>query len=260
MEPEPSICSDCGGTGWRLNEQTGLVSRCECTLGKDVTSRLRAARIPARYEHCTLDTYDPLLVNTDGKAQFFNESQTAAKALARRFIEQFPWVDGGLLFVGNAGVGKTHLAVAILKSLVEDKGVRGLFYDFRDLLRDIQHSWNPVSQSSELEVLRPVLEAELLVLDELGANKPTAWVQDTMTHIINSRYNEKRITIFTSNYPDREDPPGRGAEGAVMRREESLTDRVGARLRSRLYEMCTRVEISGEDFRKKVRQSSYRFK
>lgn len=116
-------------------------------------------------------------------------------------------------------------------------------------MREIQASWNSVSQTSELEVLRPVLEARVLVLDELGANKPTEWVRDTIAHIINCRYNDKKLTIFTSNYLDT--PPKQG--------EESLTDRIGTRLRSRLFEMCREVEIRGVDFRKEIKKATFRY-
>jgi len=244
--PDLEPCPVCSDTGWRLDENNNTVRRCDCSVEKSKLARIRAARIPARYEHCTLESYYPK-----------HPSQEAARLLCEKFARDFhPQREGGILFIGACGVGKTHLAVAVLKELME-QGVRGLFYDFRDLLRDIQHSWNPVSQSSELEILQPVLEAELLVLDELGANKPTAWVQDTMTHIINSRYNDKRVTIFTSNFPDRT-PEGR-TEDPQIRREETLIDRVGQRLRSRLYEMCKVVKIEGEDFRMTVRQAGYRF-
>jgi len=146
-------------------------------------------------------------------------------------------------------VGKTHLAVSILKRVIAEKGDSCLFYDFRDLLREIQLSWDSVSQVSEWEILRPVLEARVLVLDELGSNKPTDWVRDTMAHIINCRYNDRRITIFTSNYLD---TPMRSGE-------ETLTDRIGIRLRSRLYEMCKLIDIRGKDFRREIKQADYRF-
>ena len=139
------------------------------------------------------------------------------------------------------GVGKTHLAVAILRELIARYGVRGLFYQFGMLLKEIQNSYNPVSQTSELGVLQPVFEAEVLVLDELGASKPTDWVRDTMMQIINTRYNDKRLTIFTTNYLD----------DRQTEKTETLEDRIGARLRSRLYEMCTTVRIEGEDYRRK---------
>ncbi len=108
------------------------------------------------------------------------------------------------------------------------------------LLKGIQDSYNTVSQTSELKVLQPVFDAEVLVLDEIGASKPTDWVRDTMAHIINTRYNDKKLTIFTTNYLDE-----RRTE-----RDETLEDRIGVRLRSRLFEMCKTVAITGEDFRR----------
>jgi DNA replication protein DnaC len=145
-------------------------------------------------------------------------------------------------------VGKTHLATAILAGLIK-KGIGGLFYDFRDLLKEIQDSYNPTTHTSELKILGPVFEAEVLVLDELGANKPTEWVQETITHIITKRYNQKKTTIFTSNYQDI--PVGTAYC-------ETLTDRIGVRLRSRLYEMCRLVLIEGDDYRARDRRGVFR--
>jgi DNA replication protein DnaC len=141
--------------------------------------------------------------------------------------------------------GKTHLATAIIRSLTQQKGVACLFCDFRDLLKEIQDSYNSVSQSSELRVLAPVYESEVLVLDELGASKPTEWVRETMTQIINTRYNDRKLTIFTTNYLDEPTSP----------MDESLTERVGVRLRSRLHEMCKVVTVKGDDYRLKIRDN-----
>jgi len=172
-------------------------------------------------------------------------SQAYALRDAKHLVDEYPNLDIGLLLIGPCGVGKTHLATAIIKALMLNKGVNCLFYDFRDLLKEIQDSYNPVSQSSELKVLEPVYEAEVLVLDELGASKPTDWVRDTMTQIINTRYNDRKVTIFTSNYLDEITTPG----------EETLTDRVGVRLRSRLHEMCKVVMLRGDDYRLKIRNN-----
>ena len=143
--------------------------------------------------------------------------------------------------MGTCGVGKTHLSVAILRELIEKKGVSCLFYEFGSLLKEIQNSYNPISQTSELTVLTPIIEAEVLVLDELGATKPTDWVRDTMMQITNTRYNDKKLTIFTTNYMDRR----------RNERDETLEDRIGVRLRSRLFEMCKTVEVEGEDWRRR---------
>jgi DNA replication protein DnaC len=236
--PVPDECPKCKGSGWEPAENGTRVRRCSCVEALRVERLLAEARIPKRYEHCDLESYVPN-----------DPSQKSAKIYVQRFLDRYPQIDVGLLFLGNCGVGKTHLAVALLKRVIAEKGDGGLFYDFRDLLREIQSSWNSVAQTSELDVLRPVLEAKVLVLDELGANKPTDWVRDTIAHIINCRYNDEKLTIFTSNYLDAPSKQG----------EESLADRIGVRLRSRLYEMCREVEIRGEDFRKDIKRAKFRY-
>jgi DNA replication protein DnaC len=107
-------------------------------------------------------------------------------------------------------------------------------------------------QSTELEILKPVFDAEVLILDELGASKPTDWVWDTVAHILNTRYNDRRTTIITTNYANA-GPVGVGlAPEQRSNREESLGDRIGERMRSRLQEMCVVVEMNGVDFRQTV--------
>ena len=90
-----------------------------------------------------------------------------------------------------------------------------------------------------MDILRPVMDAELLVLDDLGAEKPSEWVEETMNLIVNTRYNERRPTIFTTNYEDLPDET----------ELDSLKARVGFRLHSRLHEMCEFLEYDGGDYR-----------
>lgn len=226
-------CPHCFGTGMEVVPEVGA-RRCRCQTPDQRNRLFQSARIPPRYEHCTIQDY----VAADDEL-----SKWAAKVEAQIVIEDYLSLDGrGLLFTGPVGVGKTHLAVAILRELIERYQVRGLFYQFGALLRQIQDSYNPVSQASELAVLAPVFHADVLVLDELGASKPTDWVRDTMMQIINNRYNEKRLTIFTTNYSD---------SRKNDKDSEILEDRIGVALRSRLYEMCKSVAIDGEDYRKR---------
>ncbi len=233
---------------------------CVCRLARRVTRMVGRAQIPRRYEHCTLDSFE----SGFGGA---NRSLGAAHLRARKFVESYPVdsVGTGLLLTGSIGVGKTHLAVSILQALVAERGVSGLFYDYRDLLKQVQNSYNRQVQETELEVLRPVFEAEVLVLDELGAAKPSDWVWDTVAHILNTRYNDRRTTIITTNYANlpplamvREARAGDPKpKGAPMPTEETLGDRIGERMRSRLQEMCVVVEMQGEDFRQKVKRASF---
>ena len=225
----PAACHLCFGTGYEVVPGKGA-RRCECRTQDSRSKLLSGARIPRRYENCSLQNYYP--------AQG-NGSQLRAFNYAFRLVREYPAVERGLLFSGTVGVGKTHLSVAIIRGLLE-KGVPVLFYEFGSLLKEIQDSYNPISRTSELKVLAPVYQAEVLVLDELGASKPTDWVRDTMMQIINTRYNDKKLTIFTTNYLDARRAPT----------DETLEDRIGVRLRSRLYEMCKTVQIEGEDYRK----------
>lgn len=227
-QKEP-VCDRCFGTGMELVSGKGA-RRCACRLDGLRRRLFEQARISRRHEKCTLSNYQPATGNA---------SQMLAFKQAYRLVREYPAVEHGLLFAGPVGVGKTHLAVAILRGLAE-KGASCLFCEYGSLLKEIQDSYNPVSRTSEMSVLAPVYEAEVLVLDELGVSKPTEWVLDTMTHIIGRRYNDKKLTIFTTNYTDeRQSPAG-----------ETLQDRIGARLRSRLYEMCRTVLIEGEDYRR----------
>ncbi len=110
-----------------------------------------------------------------------------------------------------------------------------------------------------MDILSPIFHKDVLVLDELGAKRTTAWVEETVFYIINNRYNNKKLTIFTSNYPDTEEEEEDNREAYFKKGKETLVDRIGVRLRSRLYEMCKIVQMDGDDYRKKIKQASYRF-
>ncbi|HKD14155.1 MAG TPA: ATP-binding protein [Candidatus Angelobacter sp.] len=245
----PPKCPVCADTGWKTVEVPGKssrVTRCECRIDLRTERLLKSANIPARYEHCTLSDFD---IRFEGA----HRSLATARLAAGRFVEEYPIEKAGLLLIGPIGVGKTHLAVGIMQELIRSKGVPCLFCDYRELLKEIQNSYNPTVQTTELEILRPVFEAEVLVLDELGAVKPTEWVWDTVSHILNTRYNNKRTTIITTNFSDHAAGQMSGPRAAA--REETLGDRIGERMRSRLHEMCKVIEMHGIDFRTSVRRA-----
>jgi DNA replication protein DnaC len=316
--------------GMRIVERADgypLAELCDCRVERRNAELLRRARIPEHFKPCTLENYR--YDYKDAHPSLYNAFNQARKFVQDYFLQPR---GVGLLFTGTVGTGKTHLAVGLLKALVLQKGVRALFCDQAELLKAVGNSYNRSVSTTEMEVLKPVLEAELLVIDELGRFKKSDWVSDIVEHVLNTRYNENLTTIITTNFPDRasgqaaadpqpderEEPrsivsteqdrsfgfqsidtildrrdilegrkvataaekvdsqttprlrftqqssslapkadayPPRKLTGA--RSEETLGDRIGERMRSRLSEMCVTVEMTGADYRRGAKKAHF---
>jgi DNA replication protein DnaC len=223
-------CTTCDGTGWKPVEQDGVsrVVRCDCWRENVTQRQFKAAGIPDRYRHCSLANFET----------HYDSLRTAARK-ARKFIDDFPLPQKGLLFWGAYGVGKTHLAVGILRELVVRKGAIGYFYEVPNLLKTIRATYDGGSAYGEMDVLAPVLHCDVLVLDDLGEERTSEWVQEALAHVINVRYSENRTTIFTTGLTDSPDST----------EPKSFIFKLGGRTRSRLIEMCDWVHMEGTDSR-----------
>jgi DNA replication protein DnaC len=257
-EAAPGDCPDCGGRGWLIADDggAGTARRCSCAAVDPLPALEREAGIPSRYQGCRLDKFD-----VRGKLEHLLE----ARSLTERWVDDF-LVRGrlrgmGLIFCGPNGVGKTFLAAAALADVIRRYRVRGRFVDFTTLIYQIQSTFDAASADTKQSVLDPVLTADVLVLDELGAQKPSPWVSEMLYLILNGRYTRRLPTLFTSNYYLDEPPAlaaaGRAAEpgaAATEGRGETLSSRIPAMLVSRLWEMARPVVMRGGDYRKHVRR------
>ncbi|MGE5488141.1 MAG: ATP-binding protein [bacterium] len=230
-------CEKCGGSGWIIFEREGIsgAQPCDCVPSTSVEDLEEAARIPPHYRSASFDNFSA-----------FNESYQFILVKLAAYVREFPagLKKPGLLMIGSTGTGKTHLAVAVLRKLIA-KGFQGLFFDYMNLLERIRAGWNEQANAADRDAYQSCLDADVLLLDDVGSHRVSEFVEDTVTGIVTYRCNHEKPLIVTTNIPDPDAGFNLLQRSASGRTEyqTSLADRIGARARSRLFEMCEVIRM-----------------
>jgi len=242
------LCEECDGAGRVFHQDDrGVAFLSDCSFCFTLRKRLRLlsdSGIPGKFANATLEIYQPIgLHNKKALSRtknFLDDVKDAPQEPHR-----------GLLFMGGPGLGKTHLVVSILKQLILEAGVDGKFVDFFQLLSDIRHGYS--HDQSEMSLIEPYLKSRVLIIDELAKGRNNEWEQTILDQFISSRYNAAdKITLFTTNYTDQGMVPSDINGRTTSFPKQSLAEKVGERIFSRLTQMCDFIKMEGDDYRTKI--------
>ena len=237
-------CPHCGGSGSILSESKNgysYVSPCHsCGVIRRNVRLYNIAGIPAKFSHV-------IQVDAGLDLKRMNPAfQRALKYAKEEFVKKYPTKDGFLL-MGPSGLGKTHLAVGTISELTLKHGVKCMFKDFFYLLSELKQAYS--EGTPENDVIRPLIETDVLVIDELGKGRSNEWELNILDQLISKRYNASKKTLITTNYVTYD------IAEEIGDKNEILEVRVGERISSRLHEMCEFLYLKGRDYRKERKKA-----
>jgi DNA replication protein DnaC len=234
-------CPQCRGTGFVADPGADRFAprrRCSHLLLAEAVVRFDQAMLPARFAAAAATPF-----------RHRDESQLVAMGAAMDVLRDFdPEAENrGLVLYGPVGRGKTHLMAYLVRRLVFERRVRARFVEFSHLLSELKASFDRGTAAAEL--VDPLVEVDVLVIDELGKGRSTEWELTVIDELVSRRYNAGRAILATTNFTPGAATGRRVANNAMPEERVTLADRVGDRVYSRLTEVCSFVEMPGTDYR-----------
>lgn len=165
-----------------------------------MNSRLSFANIPESFNDVRISNFDETIYKyADSK----NKSHTTVKAI-KYWLNDFESMQergiGLYLYSETKGSGKTRMAVSIANELIYENKIQVKFATSLQILNEIKVSWdNKDREYSESKLLDFLCATQILIIDDFGTEQAKDWIGERFYQIINSRYVDKKITIFTSN-------------------------------------------------------------
>lgn len=190
--------SKCDGSGLILiDSNTGAI--CQCQHDKSLENKLKFANIPEEFKELTVNSFDSGMYSKDDSIQRAIVAKRAAVNFIKNY-EVFKEEGKGLYFYSEVkGSGKTRMAASIGNALIKTRKIGVKYITTIDLLDEIKKTWHKESEISGSALLEAIKEIEVLIMDDVGVEDPTAWVKTVFYSILNGRMINKKVTIFTSN-------------------------------------------------------------
>lgn len=205
-------------------------------FSKRVERIIKNSKMSKRNLSYKFDNFEP----NNSNRKVFNNLKNYSKKLVNGIEKK------GLILVGNNGVGKTHLACSIANKLIEN-GTSVIYGTLINLLAELRNSYYIDNNISEMEIIKLYENVDLLIIDDLGKEKPSAWGLEKLFTIINSRYENNLPVIITTNYNQNSLVERLSLNGEIETAKSII---------SRLYEMCYLVKIDDIDHRIKKKKVS----
>lgn len=240
---DSDVCPICEGREWILKIKDGveIAVPCKCREKAVMSRRLRFADIPEAFRGMDLRSFRMDVYRKQESKKMVSDACKIIKTYLDDFESQKERGMGLYIWSRTKGSGKTRIAAGIANELMKNYAVK--FAVSLTILQEIKNTWQRDTKYSENQILDALYTTDILVIDDFGVERPADWINDKMYQIINERYINRKVTIFTSNdpletlqYDDRITNRIKERTYQIAFPEESVRDHIAERMQEEIIE------------------------